>query len=458
METLIDEDEDDYDFQAVKKYRPSIDLSCKKYFGTKNRHCKSTQADTPKHPETVCTPKDCYTTSSSEETNLLTEEDLPKMKSNRKHRCNTRGKMRSMTADVQQGKPCNDHNTTTHEIHGIIRQDENVLTSGQESSQSQRHNSQSHNDSSQSLYSKNNQQECDAIGKEDTTLSTCLSADEVVPDTTWSCCACTFDNHVDLPFCEICHTPKKTTRSLLSKPFKKGMHKNLSETCSHQGLEDSCNHRDDSKAETDNDLMPVSQVNNTREPSYTNVESSCSPLNLNIKRPSARIKATVEPKCTDLTIDDIKSTQSSQILNQDQILAKEIEDASSCYLALINSSIGIEEPWRCAEPNCGTINTNDECEACWSPKPEQFPDAIHSTSIKASQIYEIDQNESTDVSSDPVNDIEAASSCSSQTGNYEEPMLFESFLYCPSKHTDRIYLYDQVGKILFQLNMQCNMQ
>ncbi|XP_033624550.1 DNA annealing helicase and endonuclease ZRANB3-like [Asterias rubens] len=280
---------------------------------------------------------------------------------------------------------------------------------------------------------------------------------------TWGCNACTFSNHIDLPFCEICSTPRKTKRSRLSGQASQGTNK--SSTCQNN----------DSK--TKNNSTFAAQRLQTCEPDQIK-----SP-----KTPNRMTKTTEQPKLTSTVNATNNEDQQVNVTDNDSVLAKEIEDATCSYLANLTApENALEEPWRCNQASCGYVNTNNdsECETCWSPKPTQPSDKCSPPAIKRAKHWicadancghfntndngeceacwspkpksprvsftafnDASQSDESKYVNDPPDDLEdvkpTTSSLSLMDSEVEDPVLYDSFLYCLSKHTDRIYLYDQ---------------
>ncbi|XP_071788740.1 DNA annealing helicase and endonuclease ZRANB3-like [Asterias amurensis] len=283
------------------------------------------------------------------------------------------------------------------------------------------------------------------------------TADEDASRKTWGCNACTFSNHIDLPFCEICSTPRKTKRSRLSGQASQGTNK----SSTHQNIE-----------------------------GYAKIVLTCAAQRLLTSEP-AQIKSPKTPteqlKLTSTVNARNNEDQQVNVADNDSVLAKEIEDATCSYLANLTApENALEEPWRCNQASCGYVNTNNdsECETCWSPKPTQPSDKCSPPAIKRAKHWrcadancghfntndngeceacwspkpkskrvsftafnDASQSDESKYVKDLPDDLEdvkpTTSSLSLMSSKVEDPVLYDSFLYCLSKHTDRIYLYDQ---------------
>ncbi|XP_022088441.1 DNA annealing helicase and endonuclease ZRANB3-like isoform X2 [Acanthaster planci] len=508
-------DEDDDDFRGIKKHRPSSDLSPKELFAADAQLSNKTFCMMPgpgKFEKSTTVDKSTATGKDSGLAHFV--DDLPEMRSNKKRRGNQRGKTELAVVEFEKNR-LSDSDTEM----------DDQTTSSRNSNQSSR-------------------EQCMPSSFEDKEKQNTVK--ELDANDSWSCCACTFENHADLPFCEICSTPRKTTRCRSSKSARRNLcterasgqcgsikkerasqSKNYSPTTRRHTTLDMLNQESSSIRLTDLDKSAVCN-SVTKSPSL--VENTSHALDGDTDSDnsvSSDSEATVfydfhrEPDCIssdtrgeqsskkESTVkcfkpkeeavgdcnlaEELKSSSSDTAVGSESSTTRENWTCDDRYCRHINSayddqcevcyktrpaskpsrkdvcldaeSSAAEENWTCDDPFCGYLNSasDDQCEACWSPRPKELSDArsVSNTQlpgfIRASQMNLVQSPGNKDDASVPEpeqgwpynnRDEGDTGTDSSQTEPEEEPVLYDSFLYCPSKHTDRIYLYDQDGNAL----------
>ncbi|XP_038058239.1 DNA annealing helicase and endonuclease ZRANB3-like isoform X2 [Patiria miniata] len=483
-ETICIDDDDDDDFKVAKKHKPSCDRSPKELFSDDAQPVNTTVCPTPgaaTRKSQKTTAKDEITASASSKDEVVVShqfiDNLPEMKSNKKRQRRSKDKTENACSDSQSER-----------LPDFDSKLEDPSASPQKSNQSKREHC--------TPSSSRKPQEENAVRNMDTPSPRNLPAQKFNTNESWSCCACTFENHAELPFCEICSTPRKTSRSRSSEPLRRDL-------CLEQGkVQDSSDGKERiPKSEQSSSTTPqtsASSVANSTGSSSVKVtklekHAACS----NHPKPPSTVEKTSQTRETYTDDNNSLSSDSEATASYDlprephdispsptsstHECSSEIEIPTKCPKpkkvtaknqdhskdlkatsdsAIMSEESTSEEHWTCDDPYCGYLNADydTECEVCWSPRPkpksDKSPrDSLSPGFIKASELIQSDTckkaNSASPAESLTFQDAEdLTADDSSQTESEQEPVVYDSFLYCPSKHTDRIYLYDQDGTAL----------
>ncbi|XP_071943275.1 DNA annealing helicase and endonuclease ZRANB3-like [Antedon mediterranea] len=243
----------------------------------------------------------------------------------------------------------------------------------------------------------NNLQESDSVTQLDkfnntskkTSVDKCQTSGTV---SSWSCSLCTFRNHKDLPFCEMCNTAKPVPKKQTPKMRIKKLSKRLSFGNIDFGDDDLEDFYVPPKIKNSLSTTKRSRGIKRKVKSFAN---SMEVVDNSVVTPYANHVTTFEgeqlPQNKDLVCIDRNSTTTSTLkcfsgesnhqtgdhLNTDSpdseptetdtSILEDIAAAESWITSQTSTKLS-QELWTC---DCGFASQSDECDSCWNPKPSK---------------------------------------------------------------------------------------
>ncbi|XP_070546438.1 DNA annealing helicase and endonuclease ZRANB3-like [Ptychodera flava] len=270
----------------------------------------------------------------------------------------------------------------------------------------------------------------DARGKRGRKTAKTEVMEEAVSDRSWSCSACTFENHDELPFCEICDTPRKLqvkrkTRSAKQHPETSWIH-------GAEDIDDANTKSDDVSTKNDDVKTGTSYRNKGggvleigRSPKQTkenNFDSSVDSDDTIVDYYSG--------KSDDITadIDNISSQSDTESYD----ITAESDDASL-------SNTGTPTVRRNKHKRLNVHRS----EAISTSTPQSVKGKLKNLTDSGKKTHNIEGSSSKNYQGRSSDVDQPGCSDKIFDPNVKDIPVYERFHYCASRYTDRIYLYDE---------------